>query len=164
MIYYDWLANTATTSHITHQREAFTDYTPMGNSSITGVGRKEALIMGCGTVELKLTCNGAEYILCLENVLHLPGTQNNLILLGQWDAAGGRYNGRNGEITLITKDGMPVAQGTKISNHLYHMKMVIRPPTRCSIIQSHQTFIRNNTLPTWETWHQHFGHVGYTRL
>ena len=65
-----------------HQREAFTDYTPMGNSSITGVGRKEALIMGCGTVELNLTCNCTEYILCLENVLHVPGTRNNLILLG----------------------------------------------------------------------------------
>ena len=57
LIYYDWLANTATMSHITHQREAFTNYTPMGNSSITGVSRKEALIMGRRTVELKLTCN-----------------------------------------------------------------------------------------------------------
>ena len=44
-------------------------------------------------------------------------------------------------------------QGTKIHNHLYHMKMVIRPPTHSNIVQSHQTFIRNNTL-----------HVGYTGL
>ena len=57
-----------------YQREAFTDYTPMGNSSIMGVGGKEAIIMGCGTVELKSTCNGTEYILHLENVLHVPGT------------------------------------------------------------------------------------------
>ena len=74
LIYYDWLADTATTSHITHQREAFTDYTPMGNSFITGVGGKEAIIMGRGTVELKSTCNNTEYILPLENVLHVPGT------------------------------------------------------------------------------------------
>ena len=64
----------ATMSHVMHQREAFTDYTPMGNSSMTGVGGKEALIMGHGTVELKSTCNSAEYILCLENVLYVPGT------------------------------------------------------------------------------------------
>ena len=64
-----------------HQREAFTDYTPMGNSSVTGVSRKEALIMGHRAVELKSTCNGAKYILHLENVLHVPGMQNNLILL-----------------------------------------------------------------------------------
>ena len=65
LIYYDWLADTATTSHVTHQREAFTEYTPMGNSCITGVGGKEAIIMGHGTVELKSTCNGARYILRL---------------------------------------------------------------------------------------------------
>ena len=44
------------------------------------------------------------------------------------------------------------------------MKMVVRPPTQSSKIQSYQTFIGNNTLPMWETWHQHFGHIGYTRL
>ena len=46
LIYYDWLADTATTSHITHQREAFTNYTHMGNVSVTGVGGKEAQIAG----------------------------------------------------------------------------------------------------------------------
>ena len=153
LMYYDWLANTATMSHITHQREAFTNYTPMGNSSVTGVGGKEALIMGHRTVELSSTCNGTEYILCLENVLHVPGMQNNLILLGQWDAAGRCYNSGNGEIMLITKNGMPVAQGTKIHNHLYCMKIIVKPPTQSKKFQSHQTFIANNKLPTWETWH-----------
>ena len=131
-----------------HQREAFTDYTPMGNSSVTGVGSKEALILGRRTVELNLTCNGTEYMLHLENILHVPGMRNNSISLGQWDAAGGCYNGINGEITLITKNGTPVAQGTKIHNHLYRMKMVVRPPTQSNKLQSHQTFIGNNTLPT----------------
>jgi hypothetical protein len=74
LIYYDWLVDMATTSHVTHQRDAFIDYTPMGNTFITGVGRKEALISGRGTVELKSTCNGTDYILCLEHVLHVPGT------------------------------------------------------------------------------------------
>ena len=60
---------------------------------------------------------------------------------------------------LITKNRMLVVQGTRIHNHFYHIKMVVRPPT-----QSHQVFITNNKLPTWETWHQHFGHVGYTGL
>ena len=85
-------------------------------------------------------------------------------MLGRWDAAGGCYNGGNSEIILITKNGTPVAQGTKIHNHLYRMKMVVKPPTQSKKFQSHQTFIANNKLPTWETWHQCFGHVGYTRL
>ena len=57
LIYYDWLADMAMTSHIMHQREAFTNYTPMGNSSVTGVGGKEVLILGCGTVELNSKCS-----------------------------------------------------------------------------------------------------------
>ena len=142
----------ATTSHVTHQREAFIDYTPMGNSSITGVSRKEAVIMGHGTVKLKLTCNSAGYILHLENILHVPGTRNNLISLGQWDAAGRHYNGRNGEITLVTKNGTLVAQGMKIHNHLYCMKMDLKLPNQSNKFQS-QTFVANNKLPTWETWH-----------
>ena len=53
----------------------------------------------------------------------------------------------------------PVAQGTEIHNHLYSMKMVVKPPTQSNKFQSHQTFITNNKIPTEETWHQHFGHV-----
>ena len=47
-----------------------------------GVGGKEALISGHETVELDSTCNSTDYILSLENVLHVPGTWNNLISLG----------------------------------------------------------------------------------
>ena len=54
LIYYDWLADSAT-SHIMHQREAFIDYTPLGNISVTGVGGKKAVIVGHGTVELVST-------------------------------------------------------------------------------------------------------------
>ena len=65
-------------------------------------------------------------------------------------------------ITLITKDRTLVVQGNKIHNHLYCTKMVVRTPTYNT--QSHQTFIGNNSLPTLETWHQCFGHTGYTGL
>jgi hypothetical protein len=38
LIYYDWLADNATTSHMSHQREVFTLYTPLTNVFVTGVG------------------------------------------------------------------------------------------------------------------------------
>ena len=81
-------------------------------------------------------CNECDYTLLLENVLHVPGTQNNLILLGCWDAASGHYTGGGGAITLITKDGRHVAQGNKINNHLYKMKMAVK----------HQPFIHYKHL------------------
>jgi hypothetical protein len=82
LIYYDWLADSATTLHVTHQCEAFIDYTHLGNISITGVGSKEAVIKGQGIVELNSSCNGSNYVLTLQNVIHVPGTWNNLISLG----------------------------------------------------------------------------------
>jgi hypothetical protein len=83
----------------------------LGNISITGVGGKQAKIAAQGTVELSSTCKGQNYILHLENVLCIPGTRNNLISLGRWDATGGNYTGGNG------------AQGTKIDNHLYKLNI-----------------------------------------
>ena len=74
LIYYDWLADSATTSHITHQREAFINYTPLGNISITGVGGKKAVIAGHGTVELVSIYNNQHYVIHLQNVLHVPRT------------------------------------------------------------------------------------------
>jgi hypothetical protein len=61
----------------------------------------------------------------LEDILHVPGWVN-LILLGRWDATGAKYMGENGKITLTTKEGKTIAQGMKISNHLYKLKMVIQ--------------------------------------
>jgi hypothetical protein len=61
---------------IPHQHltsEAFTNYTPLGNISITGVGGKEVRIVGHGTVDLISTCKGQKIILHLEDVLHVPG-------------------------------------------------------------------------------------------
>jgi len=74
LIYYDWLADSAMTSHISHQCDAFTTYTSMGNKTVIGVGGREATIQGRGTIELVLTCKECDYILLLENVLHVPGT------------------------------------------------------------------------------------------
>ena len=43
------------------------------------------------------------------------------------------------------------------------MKMDLKLLNPSNKLQS-QTFVANNKLPTWETWHRRFGHVGYTGL
>jgi len=93
LIWYDWVADTTTTSHITHQREAFITYTPCNNGLVTGVGGQTAKIAGRGTVLLTLTFNGKNYIFRLEDVIHIPEQTNNLISLGRWDKRGGTYIG-----------------------------------------------------------------------
>lgn len=90
LIWYNWLADSATTLHVTYQHEAFASYTPTSNSTVTEVGGKEAVIAGCGTVELSSMCNGQQFTLHLKDVLYVPGQRNNLISLGRWDEVGGR--------------------------------------------------------------------------
>jgi hypothetical protein len=78
---------------------------------VTVVGGNEAVIAGYGTIKLISTYNGQEYLLQMEDIIHVPGMWNNLILLGQWDTAEGRYSGGGGRISLITKTDITVAQG-----------------------------------------------------
>jgi hypothetical protein len=127
----------------------------MGNAAVTGVGG-DTKIAGQGTVELISKCNGQDCVLILEDVLHVPSTRNNLISLGQWDAAGGWYTGGGGVITLTTKDGKCVGRGKKISNHLYKMDMTVREATSKppkDYAASPHAFISKQPALSWETWH-----------
>jgi len=72
LIYYDWLADNATSSHIALERESFESYTKIQKSTVTGMGGKKAAVIGCGTVILISNCNGVNWKLKLENVLHVP--------------------------------------------------------------------------------------------
>jgi hypothetical protein len=166
MIFYDWLADSATSSHVSAQRDAFTTYTPLINSTATGVGGKEAKITGHSTVELISECNGSKYIMHLENVLHIPGQKSNLISLGRWDEAGGHYIGGGGKITLITQDGKQIAKGEKVNKNMYKMFVTINTTGSSSKKYSTtpQTFLSEETAIDWETWHRRFGHVGYSGL
>jgi short subunit dehydrogenase-like uncharacterized protein len=47
---FDWIFDTGTTSHICTQRDAFIDYHPLQNSTITGIGPTPATAMGKDTV------------------------------------------------------------------------------------------------------------------
>jgi len=130
LIFYDWLADSATTSHVCNRREAFTRFHPTSATTVTGVGNLETKAEGRGTVELTSWCNGHKYILQLEDVLYIPNNRNNLISLGKWDQRGRQFRGGGGVLTLITKDGTSVARGVdvhiwwqsrRLDNQLYYV-------------------------------------------
>jgi hypothetical protein len=161
LIYCNWLANNATSSHIASERESFESYTKIWKSTVTGVGGKKATAIGRGTVGLILNCNGINWKLKLENVLHVPGQKNNLISLGRWDTAGGSYQGEENKIILITKDGKRVAEGKRLNNFLYGMNVRVKSPTLTS---ETQTFVCTDSAQSWKTWHKCYGHIGYLGL
>ena len=125
ILYYDWLADSTTMLHICNAREAFIDYESIVPIPVVGVGNIKAHTKGRESVKIQSYCDGHMYTLQLENVLHVPGNSNNLISLGQWDHDECWYEGHNGILMLFTKDGISVARGTKIANHLYKMNFKI---------------------------------------
>src|SRR6267378_5607278 len=120
LIYYDWLADLATTSHVTNQQNAFINYEPLTNKLVLGVGNNETHVISQGTIKLESNFNGQKFIIKLEDVLHIPDTRNSLISFGRWDRiANGATNIKNGTLTLSTKDGIKVAKGKQVGNFLY---------------------------------------------
>ena len=165
--FYDWFADSATTSHICNQKEAFVSYQPVTGRTVAGVGNNQAIVEGRGKIELESIYNDYKYLLRLENVLHIPSNRNNLISLGRWDHAGGRYTGGGGAIILVTKDGKQIAKFTKIDNNLYKMKVSVRKPdttTSKSKTCTPQTFQAAEPTQSWEIWHKRFGHISYSGL
>jgi hypothetical protein len=52
-LYYDWLADSATTSHITNRHDTFVSYEPIQDTPITGVGGLKVQAVGCGDVNIQ---------------------------------------------------------------------------------------------------------------
>jgi hypothetical protein len=165
VIWYDWLGDSASTSHVCNRREAFKTFQLLTGKTVSGVGDVKAEAKGRGTVELKSTYNGHHYILQLKDVLYIPKNRKNLISLGRWDKAGGYYKGGGGGLTLYTKIGTPVTRGTQIGNNLYKMEVTAREPDRKLTNEvMPQSFIVNEPSQNWETWHKRLGHIGYSGL
>src|ERR1700683_10363 len=146
LIYYDWVADNTTSSHIASERDNFETYTKIQESTVTGVGGKKAAAIGRGTVILISNCNGIDWTLKLENVLHVPRQRNNLISLERWDKAGGTYQGGKNKIILITKDSKRVAEGNRLQLFAVpkarHGKFPFPDPF-CKIHVAHSVHVRS---------------------
>jgi len=82
---YYWLADLGTTSHITHQQDAFRTYEPIKHILILGIGGIRTHAIGKGTIVLHSEVNGYIHTLCLNDVLHVPNNKNNLFSIGCWE-------------------------------------------------------------------------------
>jgi hypothetical protein len=159
-LYYDWLADSATTSHITNQHDTFVTYEPIQNTLITGVGGLQAQAEGRGDVNIITSYNSTSYLIRLYDVLYIPGNKNNLFSLGRWIAKGGDFMGR--KLILISKQGDIIVNGKLTKNNL--IKFRFRYAKR-------EIFPRAVAYPSlitpklsWDTWHRRFGHISYSRL
>jgi len=86
---FEWVTDSASTVHVTNWCDAFTTYTPVLDIRVTGIGGVQAFAVGKGTVYLSTECDGKHSIIHLQNVLHIPCNQDNLLSVIRWDKAPG---------------------------------------------------------------------------
>jgi hypothetical protein len=86
LIYYDCLADSATTSYVSNCQDAFTTFNPSHKIKVGGVSGIQMCAKGCGTIELELVYEGCKYMLMLNDVLYIPRNKNNLVSLGCWSS------------------------------------------------------------------------------
>ena len=158
---YDWLADTSTTSHITHRRDAFATYQLVPKIPVSLAGKNISYAIGKGTIFLQSECDGVIHTLQLNDVLHIPNTDHSLLSLGCWEQETGRqFHVQYGKMTLLTNEGVGVARGIRLSNRLYQMSFILsRVPENAEF-----AFHAKIYQPTWEAWHRKYGHVSYSGL
>ena len=161
---YDWLADSATTSHIANMQSSFQTFEPI-KDIVNGVSNMKTHAKGRGTVKVTSFINGQHYQFLLTDMLYVPTNTHNLLSLGRWDTASSNYHGGQGILTMRASNGDTVAVGTKLSNNLYRLQdfKVSKPETTNSINRTY-AFQNNTNLATWEIWHRRFGHLGLTSL
>ena len=110
-----------------NRRNIFKTYEPVQDTPIIGVRGLKVKAEGRSDVNIYTLINGMLHTIHLHDVLYVPGNCNNLFSLGRWFAKRGDFSGR--DLTLITKGGNTIANGTLMSNNL---------------IKFHFCYIKNN--------------------
>lgn len=156
-IFYLWIVDSATTSHITHIKSVFIDYTPTKPIPVLGLGNTHVQAYGCGTVEVITSSSPNTQRILLHDVLYVPDAQDNLLSISRVDHIGGQVQFAHGCAFLIDKNKLTVAEG-KLIIRLYVLNFFRKAEL------SEQANISCSALNGWNEWHKQFGHVGISGL
>jgi hypothetical protein len=166
-LYYDWLADSASTSHIVNRQDVFKTYKPVKDTLITGVGGLRVHAQGRGDVDVYMMHNRVTHTIHLHNVLYVPRNRNNLFSLGHWLANGGNFSGH--DLALISKAGESITKGMLTANNLIKLRFRYAKSDDVddAITGDNAATISLSTtqqLKGWDTWHRRFGHISYSGL
>jgi transposase InsO family protein len=153
---YDWILDSATTSHICAIRDAFIDYIPLKDSTIKGLG-DPVTAHGRGTVIVNFAINGNTIRHQLRDVLHVPDAPNCLLSIPRIDEAQGHVEMQGGECIIKDKKGIIIGKGS-LSERLYILEAQTQFPS-----QEKANYTASNKL-TWDQWHRLYGHIAISSL
>jgi hypothetical protein len=79
----DWILDSGTTSHICTIKDAFINYIPSNDATITGIGPEGTPALGIGTVAINFDIEGKQIRHLLRNTLHAPNAPNCLVSISR---------------------------------------------------------------------------------
>ncbi|GBE80154.1 hypothetical protein SCP_0213570 [Sparassis crispa] len=88
--FYEWFADSGTTSHITNCREVFATYQALEDHAITGIRLQPTQALGRGTVDVESKVGDRKVKFRLHSVLYALTAPNSLLSITRLDDAGGR--------------------------------------------------------------------------
>ena len=152
--YYVWIADSATTSHVSHLKNDFVDFVIV-DEVIRGVGEIPVQVKGRGTIILTSYVENEVQQLKLRDVAYVPTAAMNLLSISSFEEHGGTAVMSNGRAILRRRNGHIAIIG-KRQNGLYILDVKVSKPIICNIGREQK--------PTWLEWHKRFGHISISGL
>lgn len=146
-----WYLDNGASNHMTGRKKYFKAI----DESITGKVRfgddSRIDIKGKGSV-LFITQDGSKKLLA--NVYYIPDLKSNILSLGQATEAGCEVKMKEGDLTLVDKEGNLVVKAKRSANRLYKVLMDV-VDDKC---------LQATTVSDSAMWHARLGHIGASSL
>ena len=153
----DWIIDSGASSHMSWEREIFTTYKELNNSTVKVGDGRTLKVAGEGTVLVKVLSESHKPItLTMNRVLHVPEMSCNLMSVRQIAENGFSVNLKDQQCRISGKHGRLVAKGAKQGNLYILDGGSARPET---VGEAHVA-----TLSTRELWHNRLAHIGDAAL
>ena len=106
----NWYLDSGTTSHITNDQNAFTEFMATSATPVLGIGNP-AMTLGYGTISVKFKVNNRFITHKLQHKLYIPEAPNCLLSASRFDETEGKVIIQKGKCSLEDKNGNTVGHG-----------------------------------------------------
>ena len=120
--------DSGTSQHYSPDRDAFINYSPINNTTITTADGRKLKALGKGNVQIELPNGTKRTKTILKEVIHAPDMAFTLILVGRLDNAKCSATFSGGMCTIHNPSGRTMAT-IPCANGLYHITAPEDPPT-----------------------------------
>src|SRR5260370_37049533 len=144
-----WISDMGAKFHIICDCHSFTEYPPLLDEYIKGMGGIKTQIHGSGTVTITMRSSTGSHSVELRNCFHILENNGNLLSLHCFDQASGEIQIKSDKIILITQDGIELCWGQAHgkSSYLMEMQMAEIPAVMAGTMRG------GVDGQTWEEWH-----------